>query len=254
MRPPFGVEQANRPYHGGRPSIRSRALLNWRNCDGTLAPLTQQAVEFGVRTSAATVFDSEGTSLSLPASIEAWSAEDWDGDGVREELLLLLGSEEYQRFLDSALGALRWPVLAFTLCHEFMWVGDGPLWSLSNNAGTGARLRLDAASGAVTWLHHNGTSSVSSTVGSGLSAGDKCSVRAEFRLDGGVQAWLELDGADEIAGTNSSALTPAGSWGGGSGVKARINEFGNASRGQQKLRSSALYPALLSRRDLLRLL
>lgn len=248
-RPMMGTQQATAGLD--MVALRSRAWLNWRNVDGTIAPLTGQAAQLSVRAAAATVFDSNGTSVSMPRSAAAWSAEDWDGDSVREELLLVLGAGEVIRCSDRDSGQLVWPVRPLTVQHEWMWDGAGPLWSLTNDAASGAHLRLDAQSdGSVRWLHHNGTAPEESTVSLGITAGTRCSVRAHLLANGAVQAFLVRNGGAELVGAASPALTPAALWGGGSGVQARINGFGTSSVGAQRLRTCAVYPGLATRYDL----
>lgn len=250
--PLIGTDQANLPFDGYPPFVRSLALEHWRHLDGTLTPLTRQTATLGLRASATTVYDNAGNTIDLPPALPAWSAEDWDGDNVREELLLRLGDDEPLRFFDPNTGALWWPVRPLTRLHEFIWVADGgPLWSLTNDDATGAWLHLEAKSdGTISFQHDNGTSDVECIVGSGLVAGNRCSVIGEFHADGSVRARLVKNGGTESVGTLSAALTPAANWGGGAGVVARVNEFGDALVGQQILRTSAVYADVLTRRQL----
>jgi hypothetical protein len=249
--PLIGTDQANLPFDGVPPFVRSRALQHWRSCDGTLTPLTRHAATLGLRASAATVYDNAGNSIAIPPAMAAWSAEDWDGDSAREELLLRLGVDEPLRFFDPVTEQLWWPVRALTVFHEFIWVADGPLWSLTNDDATGAWLHLEAKSdGTISFQHDNGTSDVESIVGSGLTVGNRCSVIGELYANGSVRARLVKNGGTESSGTLSIGLAPAANWGGGAGVKARVNEFGDALVGQQRLRTSAVFADVLTRRQL----
>lgn len=253
--PLIGTDQASLPFDGLPPSVRSLALQHWRHLDGTLTLLTRQAATLGLRASATTVYDNAGNTIDLPPALPAWSAEDWDGDSVREELLLRLGDDEPLRFFDPITEQLWWPVRALTLFHEFVWVADGPLWSFTNDAATGAWLHLEAKSdGTISFQHDNGTSDVECIVGSGLVAGNRCSVIGELYADGSVCARLVKNGGVESVGTQSDPLTLAANWGGGAGVMARVNEFGDALVGQQILRTSAVYADVLTRRQILGLL
>lgn len=250
--PLIGVQQANRPFEATAPQVRSLAMEHWRHVDGTLQPLTRQVATLGLRSGTATIYDSNGASIALPSPMPAWSAEDWDGDSVREELLLRLGDEEPLRLSDADDEALYWPVRALTRFHEFVWDGAGPLWSFTNDDATGAFLHLEAKSdGTISWQHDNGTDNVECIVGSGLSTGARCSVIAVLNANGSVQASLVKNGGTETFGAASSALALASAWGEGAGTLARINEFGDAIVGQQRLRTSAVYAGVWTRAQLL---
>jgi hypothetical protein len=245
--PLLGTDQGALPFDGFAPFVRSRALQHWRNADGGLAPLTRQTATLTPRSGTAAVFDSNGAAVTVPAIVPAWCAVDWSGGGTRDELVLQLNDEEMLIFSDVDAGALYWPVMAVTVLHEFVFTANGPLWSHTNDGATGAYLKLEATAGAVVFTHHNGTSAVTSTAGSGLVAGDRASVVATMATSGAVQARLIKNGGAESVGGASDAHTPAAVWGGGAGVVARINGFGSAVFGEQSVRTSAVFPGVATR-------
>lgn len=259
MYPLLGSEQGALPFGAGPLAVRSRALWSWRACDGGDEPLTGQPVVLRKRTATATVLASDGTSGSVAVLAPAWTAVDWDGDTVREELHRLLGTDEAIRGTDVGGGGLFWPVRDLSGLHE--WVhssssaANHTLWSFTNDAASGAYLALRYTSAsALAMQHHNGTTLASSPL-TGLVDGDRCSLRWQFTAaDGRVRAWLVRNAGAESDGGLSGAATPAASWGGGSGVLCRLNEFGTGSRGIQRLRASLVAPGLLSRTALEQLL
>ncbi len=254
MLPVIGTQQANLPFDSSPPFIRSRALVHFRAVDGVvgdniIAPLTRQRMRFGIRTGTATVFASDGTSVALVRSAAAWSAQAWPAGSARNEMLLALDAEEYIRFQGVESAELVLPVRDLSGVHEWIHVADGPLFSLTNDAASGARIFGSVDAGAATISHHNGTSVVTSAV-SGLTAGVCYSMRWQFdATTGAVRCWLKRGATEsESIGALSDALAVETTW--PNGVQYRVNEIGDSLRGAQRLRSSAVYVGHLNREQM----
>lgn len=238
---------------GARRRVLARHI--WRASDGVLTPLNPElAVQYVGRSTAATIHDSRGVSGSLAAAAAAWTSIDWDGDGQREADGLVLGDEEALRYFDPANSGLYWPMTAFTLRHDWIETGaadvpDAPYWSFSPDDLVGAYVALvGTGAGEVEFQHFNGDDIA--TCALPVSAGDRCSARAQFRADGSVFLALVINGGDEVLGDASAPLAVASYWGSGTEL-VRINELGDTSRGQQIAKYSAVYDGLLSRSELL---
>lgn len=260
-RPILGSEQANVRWDGLPPRPRTRSLWCWRAFDGELAPLNEgMSVQYLGRSAPATIYDSAGVSGSLATAMPAFSSEDWNGDGVREEDILLMSDEEALRFLDATTGRLVWDTGPKVIRIDGIELGnalveDAPYWSFTKNDGAGAYLALLGAGdlgsgvGGISIHHYNGTSTVVSTLP--LPAAARFSARANFHANGAVQLGLVVNGGAELQGTKSAALTPAETWGNDGATVCRVNEFGNTVRGAFGFRYGAVFGGNATRRELL---
>ena len=260
--PLFGSEPADPRI--GAPRVRTRSLWCWRAWDGQLAPLNEGlSVAYRGRTSAATIHASDGTSGTLAAAAAAFTAIDWDGDGVREEDALLLSDEEALRYFDASTGGLWWDMGPKVLRLDGVELGnavdeDAPYWSFTTDDIAGAYLAVLGAGdlgdgvGGIRLRHHNGTSAVESVLP--LPASARFSLRGLYHADGAVQIGLVVNGAAEVLGLKSAALTPAASWGAGGTPQLRVNEIGTATRGTFALRYGAVFGGLATRPQLLEVL
>lgn len=260
LRPLLGSQQLDARFDGASQRLRVRGLVVWRAADSSLLCRNEGvSTDFVGRSSAATIFDSNGLSGTLAASEPAFTSVDWDRDGTREAEALLLSDEEALRMYDRVTGRLLWDTSPKTIRLDWSETGaalvsDAPYWSFTTDAATGAYLAvLGGGDGTVLIEHYNGTSAVASALA--VTSGDCYSLRAIYDTDGSVQAHLVRNGAArEVSGPRSAALTPAATWGGGGATICRLNEFGNASRGEQLARYLAVYGAVLTRQQLMEVL
>lgn len=230
-----------------QPLARLALWFDWVAVDGRLDARTSDlAVDYRRRTTAATIDASDGTSGTINQALPAFTAIDWNNDGVREEQGLKTSTSEAWRYVDARTGAIAWPTTPLTLRYEWIHVGDGVLWSLTNDAASGAGLLLTVVGGMVHWEHRNGSGAESSEVA--VSVGDRCSARALLYPDGSVQLGLVIGDASELDGGQSDPLLPATDYAAGS--KVRINEVGDTSRGVQVARLCQVFGGLWSRAEI----
>lgn len=242
----------------GAPRLRTRSKFCWRGSDGVLSPLNEGLVVRVVqRTSAVTIYASDGTSGLLSASAPAFSSVDFDGDGVRECDALELMNEEANRYVSPDTEQIMWDLDPETWLIRWIERGaaaipNAPYFSLTNNAATGAYFGLfgDGAGNAV-FRHYNGTTTVEASRAVVANARYEGVITRD--ANGAVQFALIKNGGTEQISAKSAAAEPL-AWGGGSGVQLRINEFGNTVRGVQSLLYLACYRGVLSRQRVLELL
>lgn len=257
--PILGSPQIDSRLDGTPPRVRTRSLLCWRAWDGILSPLNEgMSVAYLGRSATATIYASDGTSGALVASAPAFSSEDWDGDGAREEDALVLSMAEALRYYDASSGQLLWDTTAKVIRIEGYERGnalvDGaPYFSFTNDAASGAYLAvLGSGDGKIGLHHYNGTSTMVSELP--IADGDRYSLIGQYANNGSVRIRLMRNGGADVVGALSDALLPETVWGGGSGVKARINEFGNAVRGVQALRYLAVFGGTATRQQIMEVL
>lgn len=251
--PLFGVQQTDARLDG-QPRLATSSLWCARASDCLITPLNEGlSVAYRGRSNAATIYASDGTSGLLAAAEPAFSCEDWDGDTIREELLLLLSTQEAVRYYDATSGRLDLPMIDLTLRLDFTELGnattaDAPYWSYTPDTISGRRIEVVGDGGGnVVARHHDGSAFRTSSVA--VSTGNRCSLRAVFFADGSVQAAMVVNGGAEVTAAKSATLTPV-AWPAGN-TRIRLNERGNGSRGTQAFRYGALYGGALSRRVLL---
>ncbi len=257
--PILGSAQLDARLDGTPPRLRTRSLLCVRAWDGIIAPLNEgMSVDYLGRSTTATIYASDGTSGALVASAPAFSSEDWDGDAIREEDALVLSDEEALRYYDASSEQLLWDTTAKVIRLDGYERGnsmvDGaPYFSFTNDAASGAYLAvLGSGDGKIGLHHYNGTSTVVSELP--VFDGDRFSFIGQYSDNGSVRVRLVRNGGSDSVGALSAALLPETVWGGGAGVKARINEFGDALRGEQALRYLAVYGGTATRQQLLEVL
>ena len=257
--PILGSQQLDARLDGTPPRVRTRSLLCMRAWDGILSPLNEgMSVDYLGRSATATIYASDGTSGALVASAPAFSSEDWDGDGAREEDALLLSIAESLRYHDASSAQLLWTMTAKVFRLDGYERGNAlvagaPYFSFTNAAASGAYLAIrGSGDGKIGLHHHNGTATVVSELP--VTAGDRFSLLGQYFDDGSVQVRLVRNGGTDVVGTRSAALLPETVWGGGSGVQARVNEFGAALRGVQALRYLAVYGGTATRQQIMEVL
>lgn len=253
--PILGSPQIDARLDGTPPRVRTRSLLCVRAWDGVLAPLNEgMSVDYLGRSATATIYASDGTSGALVASAPAFSSEDWDGDGVREEDALVLSAEEALRYYDASSNQLLWDTTAKVIRIDGYERGNAlvagaPYFSFTNNTASGAYLAvLGSGDGKIGLRHYNGTSTVVSELP--IANGDRYSLIGQYANNGSVRVRMIRNGGAEVVGALSDPLLPETVWGGGAGVKARINECGVPVRGVQALRYLAVFGGTATRQQI----
>jgi hypothetical protein len=218
--------------------IASRCIFHFRGDDQSLTPLTSQVPTFS-RAATATVTDINNVSFTCAQHMPAWEPRDWDNDTVREQMGVLLGTSDRLSYA----AAYRPGALAFW--HEFIQVGAVPasgiaLWSITNDAVSGARLIVDSSGSFWRVVHHNGSTSVNATLAAAPANGDRVVLWGYLYLDGSVQLWQSINGAAATNTARSSANSLASAW--GTGAVLRIGASGTGNYSAQWLKRLRLPP------------
>lgn len=195
----------------------------WRSRDLSINARSGQTGTL-VRASAGVADDSFATSRTCVHSQPRWHVT-----GGFTTLRMGGGVTEY----------LHWTVpldaTAFSFAVTFAEFGtiavtDAVVFSIANSAFGTPRIYVAAsASGRYALTHHNGTTAVSSTMGTAPVVGNGVILRGWLYGDGSVQLWQSINGAAETAGAQSSANTPA-SW--STPTRLTLNAAGTGNIGQ----------------------
>jgi hypothetical protein len=184
-------------------------LLEWRAALAQRDATTGQVGTF-TRTTTQTAPDVHGTNYTAPHSLPAWAMVDTDADTVRDRLGLLM----------DANGAMSWACevvpQALTVYVSFEMreaiANAKAILSLGGD-GTGARLAILSTGSFYQVLHHNGSSSVSATLGAAPSLNQRVELRAVLRATGSVLLGQAINGAAETVTGASGTLALAAAWG-----------------------------------------
>lgn len=228
-------------YDAADLEIASRCIYHFRGDDQSLMPLTGQVPAFS-RAATASIVDSLGTAFSAARHQPAFEPRDWDNDTVREQMGLVMGISDRLDY------PADWTPKAFAWWHEFIQVGSMPsagvaLWSITNNAVSGARVVIDSSGTYWRATHHNGSTSQVITLGVAPASGNRVIQWGQVYADGSIQMWQSINEGAAINTARSSALTLAASWGSGT-ARLRIGASGTGNYGSQWIKRLRLAPGL----------
>lgn len=218
----------------------SRCIAHWRGEDLRVDLVNGQPGTF-TRAATATVYDSNGVAFTLPNFRPRFEPRDWLAGGSRTHMGLLLGAT------DRLSWAADWRPRALGFYVEFIEAGtvgiaNAGLWSVTNDAVTGARLVLDSTGSAYRLRHHNGTSEITVTLGSAPTTDQRVVLRGYLYSDGSVQLWQSINGAAETATARSAGNTLAATW--GATARLRLNSVGTGNAGSVWVKRLRLVPGL----------
>lgn len=199
-------------YPSAPRGFRSHALFHWRAADLSLDALSGQAGTL-VRAATATGVAVGGETVTYRNHQPAWTMLDLDADSIRETPALNL----------SSAAVVSWPFPrsgrpgALTAYAKFRHAGFG------YTAGSGGVIALESAAaanprwailqdganndGRLTTLHHNGTSSVNSALGSGVADSTDCEYLVTLSATGQVQVTRVTAAGATTTATQSGTLT-----------------------------------------------
>lgn len=227
-------------YDPAELELASRALVHWRGDDLSVNTVGGQLGTF-TRGATATVVDFNATSFTVGNAMPRWEPRDWLASGERTHMGLLMGTSDRLTF------AAAWRPRALAFLVEFIEAGtaatlNAALWSVSNDALTGARLAVDSTGTLYRLRHHNGTAEVTATLGAAPTVGQRVTLRGYLYADGSVQLWQSINGAAETATARSAANTLAAAW--GTGALTRLNGFGTGNGGSVWVKRLKVVPGL----------
>lgn len=139
---------------------------------------------------------------------------------------LLMGTSDRLHF------AASWVPRSFAFYVELIEVsartGSGTIFSVSNDANTGARVALAGNGTNYALTHHNGTTSVTATMaGAQPVPGDRVVLYGQVYDDGSVQLWQQVNAGAVQATARSAANTLASAW--AATARLRLNAQGTAT-------------------------
>lgn len=227
------------------PVLAPTARFRWQARRASLDALTGQLGTL-VRASTGTAVDILGATYTAGHSMPRWENRAWSG-GSRYELGLRLGA-------DDLTWPANWTPETATLYAEFSEAGtrttaNAGLVYLGNDAQTGARVVIDAASNQFRATIHNGTTSQSVSLATSTpTTGQMARLALQLDDDGTTQrVRLLLSIASGATTTTawSSTVARAAAW--GTGAKLRLNRVGSAgTQGSTWVRQVAWASGLLT--------
>jgi hypothetical protein len=209
----------------------SYAILHAEFGDLTLKARSGQVATL-TRAATATVTESRGVNtFTLGHHVGAFEPRDWRRTGARTHGGLLVGVNDRVHYPANFRPSVCAGRLAVMMVGAMPSVGTA-LFSISIDAGTGARLVIDASSTAWRITHHNGVAQVQAAVPNAPVSGDSVELRWQLYEDGSVQLWQGINFAAET--TSGRTVAPssgalASSW--GTGARVRLCALGTGNYG-----------------------
>jgi hypothetical protein len=215
------------PYPRATIAWRARDLENWLYGADNMQALTGQYVT-SHRAATGTASDSYGVSLTVNNDRSRWHIS----SGL---VTYRCGTSDYLNVGAGTAGVavdFYYRPQAYSGVLDF--IEQGPTASsgafyIGNSGQTGARLAIDVSGGAYRIFHHNGTSSVTATMATAPTAGQRCQLRWWLYSDGKVQIWQSINGAAETTPGASATLALATDW--ATTTLVSINALGTGSNG-----------------------
>ncbi len=205
-------------------ALVSRCVYHYRPSDLTVDMLNGQKGTF-TRNATATFLDSLGVTCTAGYGQPRFEPRSFLGS---TRMGLLLGTSDRLTFAAD----LRPRALAFWFAFEQIGAigaaGTG-LFSLCNDAATGARLVLDSSGAFYRLTHHNGSSSITVTLAAAPVNGDDVVLWGYLYGDGSVQLFQQIGSANATNTARSSANALGSAW--ATGARLRFNGVGTGGTG-----------------------
>lgn len=209
----------------------SYAILHAEYGDLTLRARSGQLAAFA-RAATASVTDTTGlTSYTLGHHVPAYEPRDWLRGGARTHGGLRVGASDRVHYPANFRPMVCAGRLAVIMTGAMPSAGTA-LFSISIDAGTGARLVIDSSGTAWRITHHNGAAQVQIALATAPVSGDSLELRWQLYSDGSVQLWQGINFAAET--TTGRTVAPssgslASSW--GTGARVRLCALGTGNYG-----------------------
>jgi len=219
-------------FNTTRLTRHSRLAFHWRGERFDLQALSRSPNQTPVtltRAATASPVDVNGNTRQANHYQPAWDIVDWDGDATRETPALRLGANDtlYHEYFAYQQ--------ALTLYVEFvengtLGIASAAVIYLGNAGNTGARLWIDATGTFYRVRYHNGTTEVTSTLGTGPTTGQRVRLRATLASTGAVQIHQSINGAAETSASASgtNAIPSNATW---SANQLYFNSTGDTNKG-----------------------
>jgi len=226
----------------------SRCLLHFRASDVEAAAVGGQLAVFS-RGIVSTIADAALNSFTLGYTHPAFETVPWFSSV--QTMFLRMGSSDRFHF------AAPFRPQPFGFYHEFRQSGamasaGVTLWSIANDAATGARFRVYSNGTAYVVEHDNGSTVRDRALGIAPSAGDFVIQWGYLYADGSVQIWQAVNGAAPVKSTTIAASSLASAW--GATARVRLSALGTTAGASSFHRVFKLVPGLPSLAQLQRML
>jgi hypothetical protein len=223
--------------------ITSRCIAHWRGDDLTIDLVSGQPGTFS-RGATATVFDSNGVSITLANATPRFEPRDWLGTSARTHMGLLMGTSDRLHY------AADWRPRACAFWIEGIETGGaaisgGGVLSITIDAATGAYLRVDSTGTVYRVRHSNGINAeVAQALAVAPTVGQRFVLRGQLYADGSVQLWQSINEGAETNTVRSVAPAAglAASW--GAGARLRLNSAGTGNGGSLWARRFKVVPGV----------
>lgn len=238
---PFGVPLPAAPLEAVSRCLFHLAIqsLEW---DPSTGAIIAESGHTGIlsRSATASPIDSNGATYTAQNHQLALEVRPWLNVGSRDTAMMLMGTSDTLPFATQFI-----PGVLCGLAEFVETTACGFKFSIGNAALSGASLKIDVSAGKYQITHNNGSASVSATMGSGTSAGDRVQLFWQLDANGAVQLWQTVLGVGQT--TSGISANPSGglpsAW--PSSTNIYVNSCGTGTVGQMALRRLKLLPAAI---------
>ena len=217
----------------------SQCLAHFRASDTAIALIDGTEGTFS-RAATASITDRNGVAITLAQHVAAFEPRDWLNTSARTHTGLLIGTSDRASF------PVRWVPRVCALHAEFIEVGNSSgqtLFSITNDAVSGARVIVRRSTNGYELVHHNGTGEVTRALGTAPSANQRVRLFGYLYEDGAVQLWQSINEGALTNTDRSGALAFAAQWGSGT-ARLRLGASGTGNYGVAWIRRVRIVPGL----------
>ncbi|MBY0490632.1 MAG: hypothetical protein K2R93_12390 [Gemmatimonadaceae bacterium] len=238
---PFGVPIPASPLESVSRCLFHLAVqsIEW---DPSTGAIIAESGHTGLLTRAATAspIDINATTYTAQYHQLAFEVRPFLNPGTRDTAMLLMGGSDVLPFAAQFL-----PTQLCGLAEFVETTACGFRFSISNAAVSGASLVIDASGGVYRITHNNGSASVSASMGSGTSAGDRIQLYWSLDSSGVVQLWQTKLGVGQT--TSGASGAPSGglaaAWPASTNIY--VNSNGTGTVGQMAFRRLKMLPTAI---------
>lgn len=206
--------------------------LDFRNVEidpdtGTIAVPSGHVGTWSRAATLSSVSDANGVSYTALDGQMAWEQRDWDNDAVRESFGLRMGTSDRLAF------PCNTRAIAMAGLLEMIETGartsaSSCLWSLRNDAASGAGLWLDTSGTYYRLNYRDGSTTRTATLSSGQPvSGDRVQFFWELTGGGVLTFYQSINGAAATS-ASAAALTLPATWAADAAIRLNSNGTGNA--------------------------
>lgn len=211
--------------------------LDFRNAEvdpdaGTIATPSGHVGTFARAATLASVQDAStaGSYTALDGQL-AWEQRDWDNDGVREAFGLRMGTSDRLTFPCNLRSGIAIAGLLELIETGARTSAASCLWSLREDAASGAGLWLDTSGTYYRFNYRDGATTRTATLTSGQPvSGDRVQFTWELTSAGVLTFYQAINGAAATS-ASAAALALPSAWASPAKIRLNANGTGNAGSG-----------------------